>query len=318
MKQSRLAKRKLMGTNLSVSKSTKPTKKRSWKIPAIIGFIILLVFVLFYFLGVRNWNGHSKIAVAVQEVTGNVIIVIIDPSSSSISKFDIPSETEVQAANQLGTWKIGSITKLGRDKKLKEGFLKNTVIKSFNFPIDFESDESFLNLTSGNLVKEMQSLTKTSSSSFSLLDRIRIAVFSLQVSDTARFDTDLSKTSELERVQLVDGSLGFRVTETIPTNIESYFTIQDNLKQMFNVLINNGTGSNFYAALLGKAIEVIGVNVASIQNVPLSNSDCTVTGLSKDMVFKIAQVFSCQTKLSKPSNNFDIQIDLGSKFKDRF
>ncbi len=312
MKKSRLAQRKL-GTK----PKSKPKKKSFFKIILIPVFLVVFIIVLFYIFSPKVWDGKSKFVVSVQSSSHDVQVLILDPANSLITTLFIPSQTEVQAANQLGTWKIGSITKLGHDKKLGEDFLKNSIIKSFSFPIDFNVDESFLDLVSGNLPKEFKAIFVGGFSEVSAIDKIRIALFSLQISNASRFNVDLSKTNELERVRLDDGSLGFKVAGNIPTNIESYFVAYDNA-HMLNLLINNATSMNQYASITSKVVEILGANVASIQYQSPSDFDCKVTGLSKDIVLKIARVFSCEVNLVKPVNNFDIQIDIGKKFKDRF
>lgn len=315
MKQSRLAQRKLGEKKIE----HKPARKRKkiWKFILIFALAVVIVGVLFFIFGSRAWDGHSKITSVYQKMSGDASIVVLDPGSLSIVTFDVPSQTEVQAARQLGTWKIGSISRLGEDKKISGDFLKNTIIKSFNFPIDEEADESFGRLTSGNLLSEIGAVVG-GQSDFSLVDRIKIALFSLQIADVSRFDINLSNTSELERAFLSDGSLGWKVNENTPTNIESYFVIGDLENKNYNVLINNGTGSNLYSSLVGKVAEMIGVNVASIQILPTTDFDCSVMGQSHEAVDKIARIFSCGKVYGQPANNFDVRIDIGKKFKTRF
>ncbi|CAN5290836.1 hypothetical protein BH10PAT1_BH10PAT1_2370 [soil metagenome] len=303
MHHSRLAERKL-GQKSVV---TKKVKNYVWlKILLIITFILFLSGILFYIISPKNWDGKSKISIAVQNRGMDVTVEILDPTTSSITKINIPAETEVQAANQLGTWKLGSITRLGKDKKLKGDFLKNTIIKSFNFPIDEWADANFFD-----------SIFK-SDSSFSLLDKIRISLFTLGVNNSQKTDIDLSQTNYLQRVQLTDGSLGWEISGDIPTNIESYFTDQNFADENLTILLNNGSESNAITNTLARTIQTLGVNIASTQNISASNSNCNITGLNKIVVTKIAKIFSCSTKISKPENNFDIQIDLGKIVKNRF
>jgi len=70
--------------------------------------------------------------------------------------------------------------------------------------------------------------------------------------------------------------------------------------------------------MFGKVLEVMGLNIASVQSVQTNNSDCKVTGLNTEIVGEIGDMFSCSKNFAKPGDNFDIQIDLGSKFINRF
>lgn len=314
MQKSRLRERK-MGKTL---RTKKPRKKFPWLLILVpIVFLISLVVGVLVFGSGSVWDGRTKIGVSLQKTSGEVDILVLDPTSTSITTLRIPAETEVQASNQLGTWKIGSITRLGRDKKIAQDFLKNTVIKTFGYPIDAEAGESFLTLVTGNALKRIQTAI-VEDMGVSILDRIKIALFSLQVNEVRRFDVDLSKTAQLERVKLTDGSLGFQVSESIPTNIEAYFAIDNVISGNSNLLINNATSVNRYSLFVGKVFEALGINVTSIQNRDPKDFDCKVIGLSRDIVIKMARIFSCETEFSTPLDNFDIQIDIGTKFKNRF
>jgi hypothetical protein len=313
MQKSRLRDRKL-GKNLT---KKKPKRRFPWLFVVLAFLFVFIGIVILIFSRSSVWDGKTKVGVSVQKDNGDVAVLVLDPASTSITTLTIPSETEVQASNQLGTWKIGSITKLGRDKKIKEDFLKNTVIKTFGYPIDEESGVVFLSLISGNPLKRIQTAF-TNTSGFSVMDKIKIALFSLQVNEVRRFDIDLSKTSQLERVKLLDGSLGFQVSENIPTNIEAYFAIDNKISGNLNLLINNATSVNRYSLFVGKVFETLGINVTSIQNKDVKDFDCKVTGLSRDIVIKMARIFSCETDFSAPSDNFDIQVDIGTAFKNRF
>lgn len=292
IKESRLAKRR-MGQDLK-----KPPKKRRKLKKILAGLFLFLVFVsvLFYLLSPRKWDGVSKVSIAAQEENGNVNLRVFDPSSSSITTFEIPAETQVKAAKELGTWKLGSITRLGIERRVGVDFLKNTLIKSFGFPIDEETD--------------------TRESNFSMVDRIRLFLFSLQVSQANKYYIDLTKTRVLTKGRLTDGTEGYKIND-IPTNIKSYF-VTDN-KSVLNVIINNfimGQGSAF---MVSKMLDTLGVNVASIQDKqPDQGLDCVVVGLSKDVATKISKILGCKYEERKALNNFDIEVNIGQKFSDRF
>ena len=299
MKHSRLAQRKLNQHQKKVTNKIFTTK---WQALLIFALLALL-FTTVYLVLPSSWNGKSKIAVSVQDPSGNVKVVILDPPNSSIYTVVIPGVTQVSASNELGSWKLESITKLGQDKKLSGDFLKNTIIKSFNFPVDYWANANFL------------SSFNSGPSSFTFMDKIKILLFSFGVGGTGKIDINLADSGLLQRSQLVDTSLGWTISDTMPAKIKSYFAIVDSNDQ---VLIEDASGNGSSANMVAKTMETLGVNIASIQQEGEQNTDCKITGLDKDIIVKIANIFSCTSEIGKPANNFDIEIQLGTKFKNRF
>src|SRR5258706_12413025 len=194
MKKSRLQARKL-GIKPK-SKTKKPPFLR-----LIVFAFLLFIFVLIaaYFLLPRSWDGKSKFVSVSQTQSGDAIIQIIDPVNSLVTNIKVPADTLVEAANQLGSWKLGSITKLGIDKNAGSDFLKNTIIKSFKFPVD-------------------------SGDNLSIVDKVRIKLFLLTAANTGDSNLNLKDTDYLVRSKLVDGSLGWKIAETMPTNVAIFFT----------------------------------------------------------------------------------------------
>ncbi len=298
MKKSRLAQRKL-----GIKPKPKQKSKSLLKFFLFLVLLILVSLAVFYIFSPKTWDGKSKITVSVQRSSGEVNIIILDPPSSSIYSIVIPPQTQVEASNQLGSWKLESITKLGIDKKLGGDFLKNTIIKSFNFPVDYWAEENFLS----NLNSKPSNLT--------LIDKIRIMLFSFGVGNSSKVDINLKDTSVLARSQLVDTSLGWKITNNMPSKIKSYFVIANPNEQ---VLIRDTTQDVSSANMVAKAIAFLGINVASVQVENDIDFDCVIIGKDKEMVSKIANIFDCTSEIKKPANNFDVQIDLGTKFKNRF
>ncbi len=251
-----------------------PKKRNSFNVILVLFILVIAFCVLFFVISPKNWNGKTKFSIVGEDDSGNISIEILDPANSAVTNISIPASTEVEAANQLGTWKLGSITKLGQDKNLGGDFLKNTVIKSFSFPID-------------------------SSSNLSLLDKLRIKFYLLTIGNTAKLDINLANTNYLNKRQLVDGTPGYQIESVMPTKIESYFT-EDFLDTNQNILINNATGSVSVGNMVGKVLQV------------------QVIGSENELVEKISKIFGCSRELVKPANNFDIEVDLGTKFKSTF
>lgn len=313
MQKSRLRDRKL-----GIKPTTKPKKKSHLKFVLLFVLLFIVLITGAYLLMPKSWDGKSKIAIGVGRQDGIATVIILDPSSSRITTIEIPKETAVSAAHQLGTWKMGSILNLERDENFDGSFFKNTIIKTFEFPIDGWGEEPYINLISGNILKEIDAITAPESSNFSFIDKIRIAWFSLTIGTSGRNDINLSDTSYLERAKLPDATLGWVVNGTIPTNLQALFVNETIQNSNLNIAINNASGDNGQIDIIEKPIETLGANIVSIQNLSQENINCKVTGLSQIAVEKIANMFSCEVSFQKNNNNFDIIVDIGTKFKERF
>ena len=173
-------------------------------------------------------------------------------------------------------------------------FLKNTIIKSFNFPVIDNND-------------------------LTLIDKIRVKLFTLSVGTANISNINLEDTNDLTSVKLIDGTSGWQIADTMPTNVESYFneSLSGNGSNL-NVVINDASGSVSEGDMAGSVINVLGANVAAIQNIDEGNYDCKVIGLNSEVVHLFAKIFNCSTSIQKPANNFDVELDLGSAFKSRF
>src|SRR5258708_5750540 len=289
MRQSSRLKERKLGI-----KPTKKTKKISFLKPILILSFTLIIFgILFFVFSPKSWDGKSKFTVASQTSSGDVTIQVLDPANSLVTNLQIPASTLVEAANELGTWKLGSISKLGSDKNLGTEYLKNTIIKSFNFPV-------------------------IGSSNLSLLDKIRIKIFLLTTGSNNQINLDLKDTNYLTRSQLVDGSLGWKISQNMPTKIKAIFNDSSNEIIKTAVTILNSTGTVSEGSMVGKVVEVMGLNVTSLQNLDKQNSDCKVVSINADLATKIAKIFNCEVNLKTPANNFDVEINLGVKFVQRF
>ncbi len=314
MKQSRLRLRKL---KLSQKPKKKKSSSKRFLILGIFVFIILVLGTVFFILP-NSWNGSSKISLAIKKGDGGGAVIVLDPQTSSITTLEIPKDTLVFAANQLGSWKLSSIAKLGVDQALDGSFFKNTIIKSFKFPVDSWGGDSLLELISGNLFQKISSLISSDPTDLSFLDRVRIILYSVSVTNNGKTNINLKDTSFLKRTKLPDASLGWQIGESIPTSLQSYFTNTTIQDENLNVVIENATGDSEEVDVVSFSIETLGANIASIQTLPKADTDCTVKGLSQPAVTKIGKILSCKTIFQKGSNNFDIEINLGVKFKERF
>jgi hypothetical protein len=309
-KPSRLAQRRLP-----------PKRKRNYKkYIFLLPIIVIAILILWFFVGSSKWDGAGRLGLAIYEKSGDVTVANFDAEAGTITTILIPGTTQVEAAKNLGTWRLASIPKLGDNEKAGGDFVTSTITKSFKFPVEAWADETALGLTQNNLIGAIKSAFNTRRTNLSLKDRIRLALFSVGVKDSQHVEINLPDTKYIRKSQLPDGSQGYEITGDMPLSLMSVFSDSDISQAKLNILITNATGENKVAADVSKIIEVMGGKVTSIQKISVNeNLDCEI--LSRDfpeVSEKISKVFHCKVIGSDPSGNFNLEIKIGKMFKARF
>ncbi len=278
-----------------------PPKKKKFGRWILLGLIIVLLIALIYiFFGPHIWDAKSRLSIALAKKNGDVAVITLDPSSSSITTIDIPGTTQVTASRNLGTWKLASIQKLGINEKMDGGnFLASTITKSFRFPIEAWENEN------------------GSNTNLSLKDKIAITLFSFGIKSTSRVDIDLASSGYIYKTKLPDGSEGFEISQNIPVKVASIFTDALISERGVNVVIVDKMPSDFVSGRIGEIIEVLGAKISSIEKDDVANIDCIVSG-EDPIVTKLANLFKCKVEVKKLDSNVKAKITLGQNFKKRF
>src|SRR5258708_21971013 len=93
---------------LTARRLSKTKKKNKKYIKYLVGVApILLVIIIISFMTTRHWDGKGRLEI-VTEKNGEVIVEILDPSTSSTSLIKLPKHTELTASRQLAIWKLAS------------------------------------------------------------------------------------------------------------------------------------------------------------------------------------------------------------------
>ncbi len=116
------------------AKRRRKKERRSLLKWAIIGLALFLIFMAVFFLRTKYWNSKSKLAVVIDSGQ-DVVISIFDPKAGNQTDLIIPGNTQVLAAYGLGTWKLGSLWKLGIDEKRGGSLITKTISMNFGFPV---------------------------------------------------------------------------------------------------------------------------------------------------------------------------------------
>lgn len=285
----------------------------------VIGVLVFAFVFLYIVLTVYTsnsvWENNSKFSMAIPLESGDALVLVLDPATQSLIKLTIPKNTAVEAARQLGSWKMGSIYTLDQHENQNGQLFKDTITKSFNFPIDGWGEEKALALVSQNPLTSFKGLLGNYNSDLSIKDKLKLIAYSLTKSNIKKVDLNLEDTSNLIKSTLADGESGFVPKKQLSPQVLSYFTDSEIAEKSPRIQIVNYSNTNRISEEVAQTIKVLGGNVLSILN-RSENRDfkCEITGLDKLMIKKIAQVYNCNLSQKSTQNNFDVMIELGSEF----
>jgi hypothetical protein len=261
------------------------------------------------------WDGSSKVAVAVNQVEG-ASVMLFDPEYEQVITIKIPEGTEIEAANQLGIWKINAIWKLGKQKGIGGKLLSDSITKYFRFPVSAWADEGALGLASDSMFDLYKGILGIYSSNLTLGDKVSMAWFSFHVANAKRVEVDLVKSGFLVADELSDGEEGYVLAPTLPKRVLSLFADDDIAKGENIVAIKDATGQSTTASDVGNVVEVLGAKVALVDKTDKKEIDCLVRGTNELLKARIANLFTCDIDTTESS--FSTEVILGTEFAKRF
>lgn len=288
---------------------TKKKKGSFTKWLFVFGVIVLVSLSSLFFVKPKKFTDDGKFSFVVNGEE-SVSVITFDPDLGDITKITIPAITEIDSARNLGKFKLGNIWKLGENEKIGGKLLQESIVKNFGFPVTAWAASEALALTHGNFFQRITSAFSSYETNLSFGDKIKIAMFSLKNSKTK--EIDLSKTTFLKKTNLIDGEVGYTITKSIPTNLVLIFSDNDVAKKQFKVVVRNASDSG--SSVIPLTIELTGAKIASELKENTSEVFCVVNSVEKTFAKKIAEVFGCSLKLSKPEGNFDLEIFIGEEF----
>lgn len=296
-------------------------KKKRGKKPFLrlaVFFLALLFSILFLAFGTYYWDDEGKLAMVVGGEGEDVVVGVFDTQLERITSIVIPADTQVEVARQLGSWRIGSVWKLGENERLKGKLLAETLVKQFKLPVVAWADKPARIYFTGKFFPILKLTFLPFETNLRLGDRIRMGIFSIRVKNMKKEVIDLSKTTSIKEGILADGERGYRVVGKTPAFLKALFSDPLIAEKNAKALIINKTGSINLPHEVGEVVEVMGAKIASIRNEEEEGFDCVVLAKDKQIARKISQPFSCKTEGEQPEGAFDIEIRLGKDFARRF
>jgi len=248
-------------------------------------FVWLVIIILLYFFTPSRWDGETQFSYIYLD-TDQVVLRVLEPDTNIVTDIIIPGSTQVQVANQMGTWRLESVWQLGQDEGLDGLLLSRTLSKSFLFPVDAWSEKP---------IDSLGSVLTSFKTNLSLKDKLKIYLFWLAASGKEELDFKNTKlTDSLKRLL-------------------NYSTVSSELSQV--ELINmskNKAIENWLVSL----IEVIGAKVFSISEISDKRFErCLVISNNNLKTAKvISRIFDCSFETDSRLSNQTVKIYIDDQF----
>ena len=277
---------------------------------------ILLAIFLFIKGSTRVWNGKDKVSFVYRENDGSVGVTVLDPILSEVTTLVIPGDTQVEVARNYGTFRIKNVWQLGINERIGGSLLAETVTQNFLFPVYLWSEDG-AGLIGGNILGVLNFVFFPGSTNISFGDRLQAGLFILRIQEIGKSTVDLGTSRFLDKGILADGQPGYILSGPISQRLTIYFSDNQLGNQNIKVNITDATGSSGISEKLGEILQVIGGKVVSIEKKNTSpETDCLVSGKNAEVVKKISNLFDC--KIVNTKTSFDLDIEIGKKFAERF
>lgn len=280
-------------------KFTTAQKRSGVKNPAffalflLIGFIVLAKILSFTnSLGqsltpemrggkLSSWDGKSTINVifaAVEESAEEVSVVSLDPEEKKINILHLSEQTYFNVPKGFGTWRLGSVYKLGQEEATPIGheLLKLSISKLLGLPIDgvviskgkFEAEE-VIDGWRGNIISRITVFNSVETD----LSTLELADFIWQLSSVRKdkvVSLDLERSSITESKLLADQTRVLGVN-TVALDIFIRKNMVDNkiLDEGFSIAIFNATERSGLAQDATRFVTNLGGNVVVTANTDL-------------------------------------------------
>lgn len=287
-------------------------------ISKLILFLTIALIFVFFLKFQKIWKLKDKISLVLRNPDGDISLLVLDPEFSEMTKVQIPGDVEVEVARRLGKRRLKTLWQLGKEEGEGGLLLARTVTKHFKFPVYLWADSLAAGFWDRSPLLFLKGVFYPYETNLKFLERVRIALFAINVKDTKKQQIDLSKSSYLKKTTLADGEEGFVVSGSIPQNLMLIFTDNSLAQATPRVTINDRTGKPEIAKEVSQVLEVLGAKVSSLKVDKEEEGECEIMTKVQDISQKIANFLPCSVSKKPPQGNFDIEINLKKGFVKRF
>lgn len=303
-------------------------KKKKTRLLWIVGFLISVI-LLFSFLlsSSRNyWDGENLMPLVVYDES--ITVFVLDPQHSLITEVVIPKNTQVEAAENKGLWKVSTLWDLKGEKETQGDFLVKTIARSFHFPVAAWIDSKGVMLIKGNILQKLYAAFTARNSNLSLTDRLSVVFFASGVKNADYTTIDLAKTDFLDAKTLLDGEEGYVLSgRKSAAWIYSYFVSEEEAQKPLVALIKvssfNKNYERFYSEQsfgneIGSLIEVVGVKTGSIKTIDTDDISCEVRAKSESKGLYLSRILNCDYSKIAPEGSYDIELVVGNSYIEKY
>lgn len=285
-------------------------------IPSFLVMFLALVIKLIFLPSL--WDDKYQFSFS-YPVSDGVVISILNPVTDSATNVFIPENTQMQVANKLGSWRLGSVWQLGKQEKVGGYLLSRSLTKTFFVPVDAWASETIKDYD-GALWSRLQAIFLTSDTNIKFKDKLKIWLFMLGMPKGNSQTLALAETNSLSLEKLPDGSDGF-VPNALTDRVERLFFVDVVSQENARLGITNVANSSGTTNMLVKILETMGTSPVVIREGDFIDgflcaiyTDASASYTAK----KMALVFDCPIKEKRSENNLDIEFVYGEEFVERF
>lgn len=276
-------------------KAGKPLKKPIAYVFAVM-LLIASLFVLVIMVKPSLWQAGDRFVVLRENGDNSASFMVYEPQNQSVYEIRIPPSTQMDSANNLGKWRLGSLWQLYKDEDLG----KSTIVDTFTISMGLSAD-----VWTGDLF---------------LKDRIKIFVFEFRAGKSQYIEVDPIQFGLVSEVRLVDGDQGYVAGDKVPGLIARLFASEIVLKERARVGVKNYSSHTNEIENINRAVEILGTKIVSVENLEERNFDCEIKYKPKGefTAKKLANIYSCDLQKSDDLGSLDISMDLGNGFWKRY
>ena len=273
-----------------------------------LGFFVFFLFIFFKF---------ERTSLVYKDE--NYYYLILDPQKNQMINIIIPEDLLVDAALGYGRVRLGKLEKLSKDEGLDMKLVTKTISRYLYLPTIYWGNESASFFNNKSLIKGLSFVFNPNSSNMGFIKKLQSFLFTFKIKSNQRLNYNLSKTDFLSQKVLQDGEPGhFKQMDVLPSEIKVFVVDSMIKKNGFKVEIVNKTGDITLSNEIKNVLESMGFRVLSVLNKPKENTDCLLYSTNQDILNYASMILDCKGEYGEDLRNFDLILEIGEIYLDKF
>lgn len=299
----------------------------------LVSFLTLFVLLLVastgwkVYSGFQNklWDGKTRLTVVV--ANENPEIYSIEVATGTLTKFFIPKNTQIEAANKYGKWYVGSLWQLGKQKHLKGELLSRSIQKSLGIPVDAWIEEGGGELFQTSALGKFGAwqravLTGTLDTNLTFFDRLNL--LGVASGDITVKEISLTATRVVVKTKLADGEEAYTVVpEQANVTFEKFLRDDIVFAETKTVSVLNSAGKTGIGGEVTRVAQVLGARVIGARATDEKYSGvCRIRGEKESLetvsAVRIAKIYGCEVEERTPRGPASMEVILGDEFVNEY